>query len=124
MGTATIHDEQNLLTSSDVSAIQHAASAWPFDTHVLIANEPSTDALDDAAHRAITSPHVTAIAVDPAHHHVAVRFGAATRVHAGDFDSITKAGNAFFRSGEWAVGINAIGTRAEASAKSHVALSP
>lgn len=122
MGTATIHDDLGKLTGHDVSDIQRAAGDWPFDTQVLIVSAESSNRLDDMAHNAITNPHVVAIAVDPPHHHTSVRFGTATGVKAGDYDSITKAGSAHFRSGEFGAGIVAIGTRAEGSSKAHVAM--
>ena len=120
--TIKIHDDAALLSSSDRSAIESAASSWRFDTHLLIRVVPGTGELDDAAHAAITAPGVVVIAIDPTHHHTAVRFGTATRVKPADYDSIAKAGNAHFRAGEWGAGIAAIGTRAEASAEAKVAM--
>lgn len=117
-----IHDDAHLLTSADRATIESAAGAWPFEAHVLIRNAGSSDALGDAAHAAVTGPGVVVIAVDPAAHHTAVRFGTASHVKTADYDSIAKAGNEHFRAGEWGAGIAAIGTRAEASAASRVAM--
>lgn len=122
MGNVLIRDDQNTLSTGDIAAIQSTGGGWPFEAHVLVGSFPTRDALEDAAHLAITSPRVVAIGVDPGHHHVAVRFGTSSGVKAGDYDSIAKAGNAHFRSGEWVAGIQAIGTRARASAQAHVAI--
>lgn len=118
-----IHDQANLLSSADRSALESAATSWRFETHVLIQHTAGSAELDDAAHAAITTPNTVVIAVDPQRHHTAVRFGSATHVKPGDYDSISKAGNAHFRAGEWGAGLAAIGTRAEASAESRVAMS-
>lgn len=115
-----IHDNEHLLSPADVALLE--SEGWPFEAHVLIQTLPTTDALDDAAHQAVTGPHVVVIAVDPVHRHTAVRFGTESAVKAADYDSIAKAGNAHFRAKEWAAGIQAIGVRAQASAESRVAM--
>lgn len=119
----SINDPINLLSSSDGDHLQSASERWGFETHILIRKTDTTAALDDQAHAQMTGPGVVVIAVDPINHRTAVRFGTGTHVKAGDFDSIAKAGNAHFRAGEWAAGIEAIGVRAQASAQSKVAMS-
>ncbi len=121
-GTVTIHDAPGLL-SNDIVSLERDAIDWPFDVQILVERASSQDAFEDDAHNAVTSPTTMVVAIDPARHKVVTRFGTATGVKQGDFDSISKAGNAHFRAREMRAGIEAIVFRAEASAQSKVAMS-
>lgn len=114
-GGVTVRDQAHVLSSGDVARLSSDAAPWPFDLHVLTAVFPTRDLLEDQAHQWVDSPRAVVVAVDPQNHHVVVRFGTGTGVHGGDFDSLAKAGNAHFRSGDWVDGIEAIGVRAYAS---------
>jgi hypothetical protein len=116
-------DGTHLLNSGDLSYLTNASRTMPFDLRVLFETTSSVDELETDAHEAVASANVVVVAIDPSHHKTIVRFGTATGVKAGDFDSISKAGNAHFRSGEWAAGIEAIAIRAKASRDAVVALS-
>jgi membrane protein implicated in regulation of membrane protease activity len=116
-----IRDRAGAIAAQDAAHLQ--SESWPFDVHVLVESASSFDALVDDAHAAVTSPSVVVIALDTAHHKVAVRFGTNTGVKQGDFDSVSKAGNAHFHAGEIRDGIDAILLRAQASAQSAVAMS-
>lgn len=122
-GTIDVHDSVGFLSTGDVQTLRDHNGNWPFDVHLLAESASSMEALESDAHRAVTSSSVMVIAVDPAHHKTVVRFGTATGVKTGDYDSISKAGNAHFRSGENEAGVEAILARARASKESIVAMS-
>jgi hypothetical protein len=119
--TIIIQDTTGFVPSGDAQALQ--SESWPFDVHLLVENALSFDALETDAHNSVTAGNVVVIAIDPGHHKIATRFGSATGVKPGDFDSIAKAGNAHLRAGEVKAGIEAILYRAKASRESTTALS-
>lgn len=122
-GTIIVRDSANFVPASDVSKLQLDATQWPFDVHVLAEVAPDHNTLEDDAHNSVDNPNVLVIAVDPTHHKTIVRFGNATGVKPGDYDSISQAGNAHFRSHEIAQGIEAIVIRSVASKQATVAIS-
>lgn len=121
-GTLSVRDSTGWIPSGDVATLRSEAAQWPFDVHVLVENAPSFHALEGDAHSWTDSGSMT-IAIDPSHHKTVVRFGNGTGVKAGDFDSISAAGNANFRSHEVRQGLEAIVARAQASRESSVAMS-
>ncbi len=122
-GTVVIHDSTGFLPSGDVAQLQTDQGAWPFDVHVLVEKTANQAALEDDAHKAVTSPNVLVIGIDPTHHRTVVRFGTGTGVKAGDYDSVSQAGNAHFRAGEKVQAIEAILIRAKASKDAVTAIS-
>jgi len=122
-GTLSVRDTVNWIPTGDRSTIQSSANASPFDVHILVENASSFNVLESDAHNWVDSPHVMVIAIDPVHHKTLTRFGTGTGVKAGDYDSISAAGNAHFRSHEIGQGFEAIIIRAKASAQATTALS-
>jgi len=119
-GRLQVTDEAHLLSSSDVSALQATASRWSFDTHVLVTVAPSKASLESRAHAWVDAPNVVVIALDPQHHSIITRFGNGTNVRSGDFDAISASGNDAFRASRWETGIEMIGARADASARTTI----
>jgi hypothetical protein len=119
------HDADSMLnlSSGDVAQLQQDVGKVPFDVRLLVESAPSVSALGNDAHQAIEGfPNSMVIAIDPAGH-IAVRFGKGVGVKPGDFDSISKSGNAHFHNHEWVAGIETIVLRAQASAQSTTAIS-
>src|SRR5271157_1311897 len=107
--TVFINDTMNWIPRADISKLAANSSSYPFDVDILV-ESVSADVLESDAHHAIdaTGPHSIAIAVDPTHHRVVTRFGTGTGVKQGDFDSIAKAGNTYFKDNYIYNGFNAI----------------
>ena len=108
------HDADSMLnlSSGDVAQLQQDVGKVPFDVRLLVESAPSVSALGNDAHQAIEGfPNSMVIAIDPAGH-IAVRFGKGVGVKPGDFDSISKSGNAHFHNHEWVAGIETIVLRA------------
>ena len=121
-GTLAVRDVAALLSPQDIQALQTKAATLPFDVHLLIEKAGSKAALEDHAHAWVDGPKVVVVGLDPAGHHVVARFGVQTGVKTGDFDTVTLAGNTHFRAGEFVPGIEAIWTRARASAEAKAAI--
>ncbi len=124
-GTFAQSDASSLLnlTPGDVAQLQHDAASAPFDVKLLVESVPSVSQLGSDAHQAVTSPNVVVVGIDPVGNHVSVRFGKNIGVKQGDFDSVSKSGNAHFHNREWVAGIETIVLRAQASAQSSTAIS-
>jgi hypothetical protein len=122
-GTLVVHDSVGWIPNRDVSAINAEAGHWPFDLRLLIEDTRDQGALEDHAHAAVNGPNVMVIAIDPKRHRTVTRFGVSTGVKPGDYDSISQAGSAHFRSHEIRQGIEAIVARARASQEAPVAIS-
>ncbi len=122
-GTIVVHDSTGWVPSGDISALRNESGNWPFEVHLLVENASSFQALEDHAHTAVDGTNVMVIAIDPAHHKTVTRFGTSTGVKSGDYDSISQAGNAHFRSHEIRQGIEAIIQRAKASKEATTAIS-
>lgn len=116
-GSLQVQDEAHVLSSSDVSTLKTTASRWPFDTHVLIYDAPTKDALLARARAWVDGPNVIVIARDPVDHDTIVRVGVGSKVKSMDLDAIASAGNPAFREDHLVAGIEAIGARAELSTR-------
>lgn len=120
-GDLNIHDTLQWIPRADINKLSAKASSWPFNVNVLV-EDATASALENDAHHAVTGPRVMVIAVDPKHHRVVTRFGNETGVKQGDFDSISKAGNTYFKDGYIYDGLNAIVIRAKASSQAVTAM--
>ncbi len=123
-GRLIVKDEARLFSSSDMSALGETAKKWSFEAHVLVAVSPTKAALENRAKAWVDGPNVVVIALDPEHRTTVVRFGNGSNVKSGDFDAISSSGNSSFRSKDFRGGIEAIGNRADMSARQVVAQPP
>ena len=119
--TIEAQDLTGTISASDLASLNGRPA--PFHVRVLFTSQDSLEKLEDISHGALSTPDMVVIGIDPGHHRVVARFGTATGVKPGDFDSVAKAGNAHFRAKEWTAGVDAIAVRAKASADSRVAMS-
>jgi hypothetical protein len=117
-------DASSILTSDDLSQLRQEFVTWPIDIRVLVERAGDLQTLQRDAHDAVVTPNVVVIAIDPSAGRVVTRFGRNTGIRSGDFDAISKAGNASFHNHAWRQGIEAIAARAQASATPQVVQVP
>jgi uncharacterized membrane protein YgcG len=121
-GTLSVKDSNHWIPSGDVDALKSEFNGNRFDIHILVESAANLSVLENDAHRAVTSPNVLAIAIDPNAKKTVVRVGSQTGIKVGDFDTIASAGNVHFRSREIRQGLEAIIFRATASSQSTTAI--
>lgn len=90
---------------------------WTFTLKATMADFPSRHALEEAAHSCVDAPDNVCVVVDPGHHWTSVHYGTSTSVSRSDYNTIAAAGNSYFKQGDFAGGIIAIGERAMVSVK-------
>jgi len=110
LARVVVHDNAGVIPSNQKDALISSGSRWPFDLHVLTGVYPTPAALNNAVHRCVTGPNVVCIGLDPVHHKTNVHVGTATGINVDD--SVSSAGNSYFRNGDFRDGIEAIASRA------------
>lgn len=112
-GTLQVRDEAMLLSPSDRASLQSSVAMYPFDVRILTTNAFSDRmSFDRYVGAQVGSPNVVVVAVAPAIRRTSVHFGTGTRIGPQNWRAIEDAGDPFFRSGQWGMGISAIVGRA------------
>lgn len=104
-----IQDRTNTLTAQERASISEHPT--PFVGKVIV-GAPSKDQLKADVHACVTSPNTVCVGVDPAHRFTWTEIGVDVGVRSGDYQQVGRAGNADFKDGRWADGVNAILSRA------------
>jgi len=113
-----VHGDLIGLDHVEEARLVEEAVGWPMDMTILIDPEISMTQLQTDAHNAVDRPGIVVVALDPANHHIATRFGTAT-VKAADFDTVGKAGNVFFHNKQYVEGFEAIGNATAATMRGY-----
>lgn len=110
-----VHNNENILSPSEVERIQSAGAKWPFNAEIVVETSFSKPAFEAEMKGWVQSPSTVAIGVDPKHHFTITRFGNETGIVPEQWNDISKSGDPLFKQGKWADGLIAIGARAEMS---------
>lgn len=100
-----IFDSLGLLSSVEVQRLQ--TTAWPFTVHLYISQPTDTFRLDHHVIDMMT-PNSVGIGIDPRNHLVSVRVSKDSGIPTDVLVGVRKAGNPFFKGGDFVGGINAI----------------
>jgi uncharacterized membrane protein YgcG len=112
-GTLQVRDDAMLLSPSDRASLQSSVATYPFDVRVLTTNAFSDRlSFDRYVGAQVASPNMVVIAIAPAIRRTSVHFGTGTRIGPQHWRAIEDAGDPFFRSGQWGMGVSAIAGRA------------
>jgi len=115
-GTLQVRDDAALLTSSDRSALQAAASRAPFDVRLLTSSTyPDQASFSRYVGGQVSEPNMIVVGLDPVNHHTQVHFGTGTRIAQSNWSAIERAGNTQFRDKHWVAGVTSIVDQASAS---------
>lgn len=101
-----IHDRLNLLSLEQTQLVE--GRSWPFQVYLLISEPVPLGELHNRVSQQISDPNMVGIGVDPKGHHTVVRFGKGSGIPEDARKAIAKAGDHFFRKGDWAGGVNSI----------------
>ncbi len=124
-GTLQVRDSASLLTASDRSQIEAAASRYPFDVRVLTTSQyPDQAAFSRYVHAQVNEANEVVVGIDPVNHHTQVHFGTGSRVASSQWGTIERAGNGDFKASRWATGVIAILDQAAAAAGGSPAATP
>ena len=108
-----IKDEAGLFTAENVKALETAAEAWPFEVRLVTSTTAaSKGAFDAVVAKAVDSPNVIAIGIDPTHKTTIVHFGKGTDVPASQWAAVISAGDGEFKEARWTDGVVKIGDQA------------
>ena len=113
-GTLKVQDRAGTLSAQNIATLRETVSRWPFDLHLIVETVPNLAALQSDAKAAIDIPNTIAIALDPKKG-VAFEAGVGAHIARGDYSTIQKAGNTYFKAGDIVSGVTSIGEQARSS---------
>ncbi|MDP3278234.1 MAG: TPM domain-containing protein [Deltaproteobacteria bacterium] len=124
-GTLQLRDDASVFSATDRASLTQAVAMYPFDVRVLSSNTfADRGTFDQYVATNVASPNMVVVGIAPTLRRTSVHFGVSTRIAPTQWRTIESQGAPFFRTGQWAGGVQAILTNASGAVGSGPANMP